>query len=44
MALEPLTPGPGAADDAELRDLGRRFWATLPLTAAGTAAPAMAGP
>jgi P-type Cu+ transporter len=37
MALEPVMPSAGAADDnPELRDFSRRFWWTLPLTAVVT--------
>ncbi len=36
MALEPELPVVEERGDAELRDLGRRFWYTLPLTAAVT--------
>ncbi|MFC5510324.1 copper-transporting P-type ATPase [Massilia jejuensis] len=42
MTLEPVVPLPGADDDTELRDFSRRFWLTLPLTAA-LALLAMAG-
>lgn len=34
MALEPVLPGAESADTSELADLGRRFWWTVPLTAA----------
>ncbi len=34
MSLEPLMPGLEDDDNAELRDFERRFWWTLPLTAA----------
>ncbi len=32
MALEPMTPTPGAEDDSELRDMTRRFWVSAALT------------
>ncbi len=34
MALEPLMPAPDAGDNPELADFRRRFWWTLPLSAA----------
>ena len=37
MALEPAIVTAGEEDDPELRDMGRRFWWTLPLTIAVTA-------
>jgi P-type Cu+ transporter len=36
MTLEPLMPQLGEDDNPELRDFGRRFWSTLPLTIAVT--------
>ena len=43
MALEPEMPGLEDEDNPELRDFGRRFWWTLPLTAT-VLALAMVGP
>lgn len=34
MALEPMEPTAGPEEDHELRDMTRRFWISLPLTAA----------
>jgi Cu+-exporting ATPase len=33
MALEPVLPGAGSEDDAELRDMTRRFWVSVALSA-----------
>jgi Cu+-exporting ATPase len=33
MALEPITPGAAEEENAELRDMTRRFWVSLALTA-----------
>ncbi|HKX57107.1 MAG TPA: heavy metal-binding domain-containing protein, partial [Xanthomonadales bacterium] len=34
MALEPEMPSPDEGENPELTDFRRRFWSTLPLTAA----------